>query len=176
MKDIKKEAAVTADIIAKCHSLNKELGVLEEKITNRMTYALNFLFAAFDRKLDTWYFPDASEGGMGDMWHHFSDQSISVITEIDCRDRTKLGYPTFVIIDKDGDEWEFDGEFPTRWLFEDFENEIIEGKKKFEEKENLRKLKDKEKRQQQKEEDKKLAAEAKLKLSKRELAALRRTL
>ena len=179
MKDIKKYDVVSEDVIAKCKELNKELGVLEETITDRMTYVLQTLFATFGIELGTWYFNDAPEGGLGDLWQHYHDDDIYVVTEVgnNCeKDRNLFNSVDMAIINKFDEEWEFQGAFPTRWLFEDFETELLEGKKKYEEQETARKLKLKEKRQSQKEEDKKLAAEAKSKLSKKELAALRRTL
>jgi hypothetical protein len=179
MKDIKKYDVVSKDVIAKCEELNKELGGLEDKITNRMTYVLQTLFATFGIKLGTWYFDDAPEGGLGDLWRHYHDDEIYVVTEVgsNCeKDRNLFNSVNMVIIDKFGEEWGFEGGLPTRWLFEDFEQELIDGKKKFEEAEEARKIKEKEDRSKRKEQDKALAQTAKAKLSKKELAALRRTL
>jgi hypothetical protein len=84
---------------------------------------------------------------------------------------------------KDGSEWSYEGLLPSRWLFEDFEDELIEGKQKFDEKEKLRKLQLKEKKEKKKQkealrsvEDIKMMSELKKKLSPEELDILKRNL
>jgi hypothetical protein len=76
------------------------------------------------------------------------------------------------IIDKFGDEWSFEGLLPKRWLFEDFEAEIVIGKTKFEEVEALKKEKAATLKAAKKLKKAELLESAKKKLSKEELVAL----
>jgi len=154
--------------------IRSEAGALEEDIEQRITYIIRFWFEAFGSKLDTWYFDEAGEGEVGDLSRHMNDDEIdSIYVEMKSHSN-QIGDE--YIIDKFGHEYGWESSIPTRWLFENFEQEIIDGKKLYEEKEAARKLKQKEKSAQKKLKDKNLAEVAKSKLSKEELAALRREL
>jgi len=145
---------------------------LENIITERLSYVVHKIFEVFNLKVSTWYFPDAKEGEVGDLDSHIWDAGIhEIFVEISNNKKNNI-----ILIDKYDNEWEWDSPLPTRWLFEDFEREIIEGKKKYEEKEAARKAQRKELTEKQKSEDAALLANVKQKLSKKELAALRRSL
>jgi hypothetical protein len=176
-EDLKKVEPIKPDVIKQWEKLATEAGKLEEKITDRMNYILHSLFEMYGAKLDTWYFDGAGEGEMGELSRYLRDDEIyGIVTELYTRDRFRDKQVDIIFIDKNDHECSYEGAIPTRWLFEDFETEVLEGKKKYEEKEAARKLQAKENLKKQKEEDKKLAEVAKAKLSKKELAALRRTL
>jgi hypothetical protein len=160
-----KKPVITHELISEWKAATKVAGKLENKIIDRLGYVVNFLFKTFKRRLETWYFVDAPEGGMGEFV--YDDHDIWVVTETPGH-----SYDDMTIIDKDGEVWSFEGIIPTRWLFEDFEQEVVEGKKKYEEQEEARKNTEKNKKLRQKE----LAQAAKKKLTKEELSALKRTL
>lgn len=151
-------------------------GGMEESIVDRINYIVRTVYDTFNVKIDTWYFYGASEGEVGNLMSQIHDYDINIITELA---RNKDGGYTsieMVIIDKYGHEWGFEDSIPKRWLFEPFERELIDGKKAFEEKKAERKKSQKELSAQKKLEDAVLATAAKAKLSKKELAALKRSL
>ncbi len=157
---MEKIATITAELINKVHSLNKEVGQLEDQITDRINYIIAFLF---EGKTYNWWFEGAEEGEVGDIWRHYHGHEIWIITD---------PAPRISFIDKDGNDWEFEGSIPDRWLFEDFENEIIEGKKLFEERKAKRNIERLRLKEQNKKEKKQFIESAKKKLSKEELKAL----
>ena len=146
---------------------------LENIIIERLSYIVHTIYNIFGYQVNTWYFDDAKEGEVGDLKNHIYNDYINNII-VECKSLKKD--PAIIIFDKNRFEWEKDLGIPVRWLFENFEQEIIDGKKKFEEKEAARKAKNKEQSAKQKLEDQELINSAKSKLSKKELAALRRSL
>ena len=154
--------------------VKKQADKVEGQIIERLDYIIHFLHKTFGVKLGTWYFYGASEGGMGELC--YEDDAINVVTELDRSSDGEYHSKDMAIIDKNGDEWIFDSDIPTRWLFEDFENEVIDGKAKYEVVKKAKQEKEKAKRLQKKEEAKKLAETAKKKLTKAELAAIRKSL
>lgn len=170
---MKKCEPITRGLVAQWHLSKKETIKLEEEILDRIDYILNTWFNIYGAKLDYWYFDGAEEGEVGDMSRYFDDDSISgFYTEVE-------NYPDgdMAFIDKEGDEYSWQSEIPTRWLFEEgFAEEITKGKAEYERLEAERKANKKKKAAAKKEKDALLAAQAKAKLSKEELAALKRDL
>lgn len=181
MKDIKKVNTILQDTVDQWIKAIKVADAYEEVISERIGYVIKTVFNTFGKKISTWYYEDAPEGGMGSLQKAFNsgerDGSIRVVVEKDAPYGERHSFGDMDALLEGDIEWDFSyGEFPERWLFEDFEQELIDGKKKFEEKEAARKLKAKEAKSKQTKEDKKLADQVKSKLSKKELAALRRVL
>ena len=160
---------LTPELVAEAEDLVSRAGKLEEKITDRIHYIMTSIFKLFGKKSAYWYFYGAGEGEVGPLWAHYDKEMIGVVID-DCPGES------MVILLKDGSEWGFDDGIPTRWLFEDFEEELTQGKKNYEEREITRKAAQKELAANKKLEDKKLIEGAKKKLSKKELEALRRSL
>jgi len=157
---MKKIERITAELINKTRSLKKEADQLEDQITDRIAYIVAFLF---EEKAYNWWFDGAEEGEVGDIWKHYYANEIWIITDPELK---------ISIIDKNGNDWKFEGSIPDRWLFEDFENEIIEGKKLFQERKAKRNIERLHLEEQNKKEKKQLIESAKKKLSKEELKAL----
>jgi hypothetical protein len=160
---------ITPELVAEAEELATKAGRLEEKIVDRLHYIVTSIFKLFNKKDAYWYFYGAAEGEVGDLWSHYDIDSISIVAD-NCPD------DSMVILLKDGSEWGLDDGIPTRWLFEDFEQEVVNGKTLYEAKLKQHKANEKEKRFLQKEEDKKLVEIAKAKLTKKELAAIRKAL
>ena len=154
--------------------IKKQTDKIEGEIIERLDYIIRFLHKTFGVKLGTWYFYGAGEGRMGELC--YEDDAINVVTELDRSSDGEYHSKEMCIIDDNGDEWMFDSYIPTRWLFEAFEQEIIDGKVKYEVVKKAKQEKEKAKRLQKKEEAKKLAESAKQKLTKAELAAIRKSL
>ena len=163
-------------IIQNWSNFRSKAYVLEEEIIDRITHIIEVWFEAFGGSLSTWYFDDAAEGTVGDLQRYMDNSSISCIHTDAKRDlKPNCGYE-MVIIDKFGKEYSWQSEVLTRWLFEDFEQEIINGKKAFDDAEAGRKEKAKQAKVKKRESDQVLASKALAKLTKEELAALKRTL
>ena len=169
MYKIESVKPINQEMVKEAEELAAKAGKLEEKIVNRIHYIMTSIFKLFNKKTAYWYFYGAGEGEVGDLWSHFDKDSISIVID-NCPGES------MVILLKDGSEWGFDDSIPTRWLYEDFEEELVEGKKKFIEKTSDLEAARIDKALQEKEEAKKLAVRAKAKLTKAELAALKKSL
>lgn len=169
----KKAPAITPSLVSNWEASRSSYKKLEDTILDRIDYILNTWFSIFGAKLEYWYFEGAAEGEVGDLHRFMSSDSIwNFHTEV-------KNYPDndMIFIDRDGDEYVWQSEIPTRWLYDDnFEEEIKKGKEEFEKREVERLAKKKQKSAEKKAKDDLLAQQAKQKLSKEELAALRRTL
>ena len=163
---------ITQKFIDEWREAYRRSAKMEDTITERIDYILRTIFETFGAKLDYWYFDGAAEGEVGDLARWMDDDEISgIYTEAIKEIKSPM-----VIIDKFGDEWEYQGEIPTRWLFDaEFAIELHNGKLQHELKEKERKEKQKERSAAKKKRDELLVEEAKKKLSKEELAAIRRS-
>lgn len=137
-----------------------------EKITDRANYVIRKSAELFGGKIEWWDWTN----GAGETDGHFNpdwlkDDYISVDGD------TKGGNCEWVAILKNG-EWELRLVFPTRWLWEDFEQELTDGIKKYKE-QKLHKIEmEKKKKIARDSEKKKLLEAAKSKLTKEERKAL----
>lgn len=145
---------------------------MEEEVLDRISHVIQKICDVFEVKLNTWFFDDAEEGDIGSVKNNIN--STEVGDYVICL--YEQNNVDFVILDKDGKERDLSDQFPRRWLHEDFEEELIEGKKLFLKKERERKEKQKLSREIKKANDLKTLEKAKKKLSKEELAALKRVL
>ena len=161
-KIIKKAKPISDESIKIRKQAKKAFKDTEKSIIKRVDYIINTIFKTFKIKNSYWYFYGAEEGSHGDI-----DKGIYkdvLLLELE----NNYAYADFYIIDKNNDEWSFEEGFPLRWLFENFEQELIDGKKLYE-------LKDKEKRDAvtlATNNKKKLIKQVKSKLNKEELEAL----
>lgn len=145
---------------------------LEREIKDRIYYIISVWVQAFGGKLIDWHFSDT--GRNDDFINKIDDRfihSIGIITNP--QPKNNNGHH-MVIIDKNGDEYWWEYKIPIRWLFEDCAEEIIKGKALYEE--NLNKKPVKSAKEVLKEKNEALIAQAKSKLSKEELAALKKSL
>ena len=137
-----------------------------QKIVDRSNYIIRKTAELFGGKIDWW---DWSNGA-GEVDGHFdidwlNDDYISVAGD------TKGGNCEWVAILKN-EEWELRLTFLTRWIWEDFEQELTDGIKKYKE-QKLHKIEmEKKKKIAREENKKKLKESAKSKLTKEERKAL----
>jgi len=172
LENIMNSKPITRSLVMDWQEAHRKASKLEDAITERIDYVLKTWFEVFGAKLEYWYFDGADEGEIGDLYRYFNDDNIyGFYVEVKgCPDE-------MVIIDKDGDEWGWESEIQTRWLFEEgFKEEIIQGKALYEKREKERQEAKKKSREAKKAKDDALAEAAKKKLSPEELAALKRTL
>lgn len=165
--------AITRKLVLDWQEAARKAGKLEDEITSRIDYILRTWFDIFGAKLEYWYFEGAAEGEIGDLGRFLNEDTIyNFYTEV-------KNYPDddMIFIDKDGDEYTWQSEIPTRWLYDDnFKEEIIKGKAEYKRLEEERKANKKATALAKKAKDEQLVADAKKKLSKEELAALKRNL
>lgn len=146
-----------------------EISLLEDEITDRITCILQTWLNVFGKKLHCWYFDDAEEGEVGDLIRHFSDEEISgMIIKMPTEHAFGL-----TILDKYGKPLSLNGSIPTRWLYEDFEEEIVQGKAAYEARNKEKKEQNKLLKQAKKREQLELIKSAKSKLSPKEIKALK---
>jgi len=145
---------------------------MEEEVIDRISYVVQKICDVFEAELNTWFFDDAEEGEVGSVKNHINSTEVyDYVIDIDNQNNIH-----FIILDKDGKKLDISDQFPRRWLHEDFEKELIEGKSSFLKTEQERKEKQKLSREIKKANDLKMLEKAKKKLSKEELAALKRAL
>jgi hypothetical protein len=167
---------ITKDQIKAWEKSYQETSNLEEDIQERIGYIIGVWMKAFGGKLTTWWFDGAEEGQVGTLIDHINEDSIySIYTQCDTEPKSNDDHD-MVIIDKDDNEYGWQSEIPLRWLFEDFEQEIIQGKILYDERLKQKKENSVIKKSLKKKLDEALATQAKAKLSKEELAALKRVL
>jgi len=105
---------------------------LEEDIIARIDYIIKSVFNIFGQKLITWYF----EKDDMPLSHSIDGFYISEITtEVSMSEPRK----DMVIFLKGGFTCDLRHEFPTYWLFENFEEEVINGRKQYEEMQSKKK-------------------------------------
>jgi hypothetical protein len=145
---------------------------ISSTITDRVDYIIRFCVEAVKGKFSWWDWQNGGDGddrAPGDFMHSYSKHTPDTITITG--EWTNGSKMTF--IDKNGDEFELEwGEIPTRWLYEEFEEEFKNGLKLYEEKKQAKTAKRKEMDTKQKEERKGLIAAARSKLTKEERKAL----
>lgn len=88
------------------------------KIVDRIDYVLTEIYKTFGKTIRHWYFDGAGEGEIGELpfidYNGTFGDSLVIEPQL---------YGSYALIN--GCEWDFTyGEFPTRWLFNDFEDEL----------------------------------------------------
>lgn len=171
MKKLVKELLVEDDV-KKWKDTYAIVSVCEEKIINRMDYIIKTIFEAFGLKVSYWtaYSED------GSLNSSISENTVGWY-EIDFQNYNSFPKKKLVILLKDGTEFGFDDhEFPRRWLFEDFEQELIDGKISYLKAKDFKDKIEKEYLIKKQKETAELVNSIKAKLTKQELAALKKSL
>ena len=126
----KGEKPITENEVTTWQDLRHQAAVSESGIVNRLDYIVHRCFYEFEGILAEWYFNGAVKGEVGDLGQNLGRTTISgIIFEAETDPSQEM-----IILLKDGSEFELDAELPISWLYEDFETELIEGKKAYEEK------------------------------------------
>lgn len=147
---------------------------LSSRISDRMNYIVHFCVEQVGGKVEWWDWQNGGDGGdkaPGDFIHSYSNITPETL---DITGEWSHG-SKMTFLDKDGEEWDLQwGEFPTRWLHEDFEEEYINGLRLYKEQQEQKKEKDKTKKAKAKEVLDALIASAKSKLTPEEIRALKK--
>jgi 4-alpha-glucanotransferase len=150
--------------------LRSETYNLQSKIESHIGDVLRAAFEIYGSKLDTWYYPGAPEGGMGEL--EYDADSISVVTE-----PKRGGYIDIRYFGRThkGCDYDISCDFPLELLFvslDEAKERIEFDKKQIEEKEAEKKRKAKERRQAREAKKKKLKESAAGKLTPQERKAV----
>jgi len=146
----------------------KSLRSYDETLENRIQYIVESICSVFGQKLYTWYYPGADEGAVGSFDKASDGHAVSLHIEIE--DDKWLAIDNSIIL-SDG-EWQL-YEIPFRWLTEDFEDELKNGRAAYLQKleDDKKKLEDKNKKRKAKKQD--LIEQIKKKLTPEELKLLK---
>jgi len=117
----KKINPIDRNLLASCKDLCRQAGKMEEQIISRLNYIMETIYETFQTKLKYWYFSGARQGSVGDFFEAYDGPMIGSFELSPFIDNC-------AIINKDGEEWWLEDGIPTRWLFEDFEEELAKGK------------------------------------------------
>jgi hypothetical protein len=143
-------------------SVQETIREFNAELTDRVSYILQEIFKS---NLNWWAWSYTEEdGGMGGP-PKFTKDEFKFYCEMN-------KYKEVYIIDKDGVELDLESSFPTRWLYEDFEEELATGFDSYNKKQEQKKAEAKLKAQARSEKQKELVNAALLKLSKEERKAL----
>jgi hypothetical protein len=158
---------LSKEILSLRESAVNVLSGYDNIIESRIDYILTCIAKVFEFKIDTWYFPDAAEGTIGDFDRAEYDDYIYIVVEVE---RTLKDDCVILINNEPIDLIEG---IPKSWLFEDFEDELTNGRKAY-----LKFLEDKTKKNKEryakkKIEKKKILDSIKGKLSSEELKHLK---
>jgi hypothetical protein len=169
----KKVSPIRKDVITEAIGAYNLYTKYVSTITDRVNYVIREIASIFGGKIKWW---DWGNGG-GEVDGHFEPdmvdgESIQLSGETDGKDWEWVA----LLKDEKGkftEEWEFHGlEFPARFLYEDFEEELKEGIKKYKEQEVKKKEIEKQKRLTRVKNKEKLLESVKTKLTPEERKAL----
>lgn len=161
--------AIDSKLIEEWEKKQEEADQLQIIILNRITFILNTWFGIFNKKLNGWVFQDPDT-------YDFHSMSLKSCLNDDYIINIETHNPlSGNFIDKFDKEFYWRGEIPTRWLFDDgFEKEIRDGKELLLKRKEERKLANEKAKADKLEELYDLACAAEAKLTKEELAALKK--
>lgn len=132
------ETDITAAIDA-----HKVYGKAVVKINDRMNYIIRYCVTMTGGKFEWWdWNSEAMAGGKFEWWdwsredyesHSSGDFMLSYNHDVIQVRGEWTNNDNMAFIDKDGGEWGLEDGFPTRWLYEDFEEEYTNGLKLYKE-------------------------------------------
>lgn len=174
-----KNNKLTQTQIDKFLPLSKEIASMEKLLVNRIEYILDTIAKAFGLRLGNFYINDAGEGSFGNVFNILEcKKNIDCLTIEYCWPKNWKyeelygGCGSIDVIEVNGEEIifeEFLHSFPKSWLTEDFEQELKSIKKLF----DLSLLEISQEREQSNKAEQKLILNAKKKLTKSEIKALK---
>jgi len=174
----KAETPLTSETIAAAKEAMTNLHVYEKAINERVEYVIKTIYETFGLKVEWWDYGIQSHHDneyASDIWSELFGKNNKGIefSVMEAKSIDGEGYPDrFIILNEESKEQSLDHYFPLRWLTEEFEPELKDGKKRWDDQVAAKKAKETEAKS--KKDD--LAKTAKAKLSKSELEALKASL
>lgn len=130
LEGIEPKGAINKELLENRAEIFKELNSLESKIKHRIRYVLECICRAFGQKLSWWDTAYCHEDGDVPLDDIISKDGITPYYEPEYngspRGENEDRY-NWRIIRRDGNEWYFSEGFPYEWLFEPFEEELLQG-------------------------------------------------
>lgn len=166
--DAKSSSPLSDDDFHKRDELLKKLEKINSLIANRIDYIVRTIYGVFGKKLKGWYFPHANDKDIGDFDKSKYGDTIQLIMEPCCEEA--------IIFTNDKKVYYLDDNIPYRWLTEPFEDELVNGKEKYDQYLEEKALRDKEKSEKAKAEEEEILDNIRSKLSDKELKYLMRKL
>jgi hypothetical protein len=161
-----KISPIAKDVIDNYKEALNNISALHVQIDERVEYIINKICNTFNVQLDWWSYSHSDDNG-GEFCDAYSEDQITPCINLES------DYNPCVILLNNGSEWGLMDGIPIDWLFEDFEEELVNGKaayiKQQEDKKNKAKAKKLDKRAKEKE----LLEQIKSKLSPEELKVLK---
>lgn len=120
---------ISKQVLLNIKSLRKKADKAEDQIFNRLKFIMSKVLKTFNLKNTYWYVLGAQEGTRGNFWNAYDGVRISIEMS---QDGSLYFNKELDIILKNNKKWSLieDG-IPARWLFENFESELVNGKKLF---------------------------------------------
>lgn len=113
--------------------LEKEKKQIEKQIEDRIDYMIKTIYLAFGYKVKGWHFDSDREDDFP-----YSDGLAGF--SVNAKEIKKgQGSEDFAFIDRNGDECDLNYDYPIQWLWEDFEQELLDGIKKYNDKKKAEK-------------------------------------
>lgn len=130
MSDIIRSDKLSQFDVMDAKSSYEQLARMSNNIEHRLDYVVRYILSAFGHQIDAWWFMNANEGEIGSIWEHVSSRNGAyIITDIQLELRNYFGVKPFSFKDKHGHTYGVKGSgsltIPFRYLFEDFENELV---------------------------------------------------
>lgn len=144
--------------------LKEQLKPIEESIEYRCNYVVKEIVKIFHKKFDWWDFDNSCEDERG----HFDPDYI----QYEVVGTSIAGCINMIAILKEEGEWDLAQGFPLRFLFEDFQQEVIDGRELYKKKEEEENKKAQELKKLKAFENEKIKEAARAKLTKEERKAL----
>lgn len=121
---------ILQNILEKRKNVLKEFWTFDSILIKRITYILQQISKVCTFSFDDWYVtgaPDENFGDVGSLLYHNTIRSELIILE---GMEGKWYTPHSIIIIK-GKEWNLRNKIPQRWLFENFEQELIDSRQAY---------------------------------------------
>lgn len=165
-------APLNKDVFDKRDALLKQIGPLQLAIEHRLDYVLHKAYELCGAKFNSWYIDGAAEGEVGAIDECFINDSISRCEIILYNFNGPNSDDAYCVVLGDS-MWDLMEEIPKRWMFEDFEDELVQGRAKFIKQKEDRLAASKARKLKLSSKNKKLVESAKAKLTIEERRALK---
>lgn len=133
---IEKTKPITQKDVTKWEDLIKKADKAGEKILNRLDYIIRFCCDLWDTEIDFWNFNTIDDDELETpekmpTWLDIDPSSTETIDMPSIYDGTRWARTyEWMVLDDEGNEVSLES-FPTRWLYEDFEDELRKAKQDY---------------------------------------------
>jgi len=160
---------ITHEQFQEALQVQRKAYALIDSVDTRCDEIVRKLCNIYGKKLSWWIYSNGAGEDKGDGFFDVDEYKNAVETKLHGKTNGWINDFDCII---DGDTWDLAQSFPSKFLYEDFEAEVVEGKKLHEKMEEKRKVRDHQKRAKKKLRQEEVLQAAKSKLSKEELKAL----